>query len=453
MKRADLHHYQERMVDWIVERPYCALYAEMGLGKTAATLTAIRDLLNTCEISRVLVVAPLRVALNTWPAEIAKWAHTADLTYTILHGPSRLTRLNEDTDIHIVNRENVVWLWEHWGKDWPYDLVVIDEASSFKSYSAKRFKAMMKARKHVDRLVELTGTPASNGLLDLWPQIALLDRGERLGRNITAYRRRWFDSDYMGYTWSPRENAEAEIHARLADICLTMRAEDYLDVPPVIHNDIAVTLPVKAARQYAELEKEFLIEIEDETVTAATAAVLSNKLLQMANGALYTDEYGSFEEVHDAKIEALREIVEANPGEPILVATNFVSDRVRIRKAFPDAEMLDNDYAAIMRWNAGKTPMLLAHPASAGHGLNLQDGGHILVWFGLNWSLELYDQMNARLHRQGQSRPTIIHRIVAGDTVDETVIRALAGKAITQNALLDALREDASARQGMRKAA
>lgn len=423
------------------------LALEMGLGKTIATLSGITDLLNAVEIRRVLIIAPLRVAQKTWPDEIEAWEHTRHLSYAVLCGdkPTRTAKLRGQEDIHIVNRENVPWLVQILGKRWPYDMVVVDESSSFKNRQAKRFKAIKKMLPKIERLVELTGTPAPNGLLDLWAQIFLLDRGKRLGKTYTKYRDTYFKGDYMGWSFELKDGAEETIHDKISDICLSMSAADYLELPDYVFNEVRVALPAGARRQYETLERDFVLEMESGTVEAPFAAALSNKLLQCANGAVY-DEDGTTLLVHDEKVEALEEIIESNPGRPILVAYSYKSDLERIRKAFPQTAVLAEDPATIDKWNAGRVPLLVAHPASCGHGLNLQHGGNILVWFGLPWSLEFYQQMNARLRRQGQSQPVFVHHIVAGETVDETVLAALDDKDVTQAALLRALREDAGAR-------
>lgn len=441
--RGQLSHNQQRAVEFIKTNPCCALWADMGTGKTVATLTALVDLYDQFEIGRVLVIAPLRVIQNTWPDEIADWAHTRGLTYTIVRGtPDERRRLTQQpTDIHLINREMVADLAAMLGKHWPYDTVVIDEASSFKSSKSQRFKSLRSVLPKISRIVELTGTPAGNGLLDLWPQIYLLDRGQRLGRTFTQYRTRYFDSDYMGYKWTPRQGAEDAIHAALSDIVLRL---EYPHSTHPVYNMVRVQLPDAARLQYNELARECLLQIEQDTVEAQNAAVLSGKLLQCANGAIYTDDTGSadktraFARLHDAKLDALAEII-AETSSPVLVAYNFQHDLQRLRERFPHAETLDAP-DAVRRWNAGQIPLLLAHPASAGHGLNLQHGGHVVVWFGLNWSLELYEQFNARLHRQGQTRQVIVHHIVARDTVDDAVVRALQGKQTIQRALLDALK-------------
>lgn len=444
MNRLELHKYQARAMQFIKDNPFCALWVDMGLGKTVSTLTAIVDLINGFEVGRVLIVAPLRVAEHTWPEEIRQWEHTKGLDYGLLTGArkDRVRELHRVREVHIINREKVEWLVDAVGTKWPYDMVVIDESSSFKSHRAKRFKAMRKVAPYIDRMVQLTGTPASNGLMDVWSQIYLLDKGDRLGKTITKYRSTYFNQGYMGYTWDIREGADTIIHAKLKDICLTMSAEDYITLPSRVDNVISVDVSDSARAKYRGFEKEFLLELENDTVEASTAATLTGKLLQFCNGAVYTDRECNWEKIHDAKIEALDSIVEESVGQPILVAYSFKSDLERLKKRYPKAITLDDSAKAIDRWNAGEIQMLLIHPASAGHGLNLQKGGNIAVWFGLNWSLELYQQFNARLHRQGQIKPVIIHHIVVKDSVDETVLQALKDKHTTQKALLDALKKD-----------
>lgn len=447
--RNNLHHYQDRAVSFIKGNPSCALWVDMGLGKTVSVLTAVSDLIEDFEVGRVLVIAPLRVAINTWPSEIERWEHTRHLTYkTVIGSPKqRLDILrNDKSTIHIINRELVPWLIETMKKEgngWPYDMVVIDEASSFKSAKTKRWKALRKALPAINRLVELTGTPASNGLLDVWAQIFLLDRGERLGKTFTGFRERHFLSDYMGYNWSLRKNADKQIYEKLEDVCLTLTAEDYLELPERVDNNIPIDLPGPVASDYKQLERDFLTEIGDDVVEVLHAAALTNKLLQFANGAIYTDtETRTWATVHDAKLEVLGGLIDEAAGSPLLVAYNYQTDLKRIKERFPHAETIGKDPATIDRWNKGEIPLLLAHPASAGHGLNLQHGGNTIIWFGLNWSLELYQQFNARLHRQGQQKPVIVHHLVAQDTVDETVLEALANKDTTQRALLNALKKD-----------
>ncbi len=449
LERDQLHAYQIRSAEFIKDNPSCALWVDMGLGKTVSTLTALVDLFDRFEIGKVLIIAPLRVAQYTWGDEIKNWEHTRQLTHCVLAGKPAKQRLQavlyDNSDIHLINRENVKWLVDETRKNWQYDTVIIDESSSFKSPSAQRFKALKKVLPSIDRIVELTGTPASNGLLDIYSQVFLLDCGERLGKTMTAYKSRYFDSDYMGYNFTIREGAEQQIYDKLGDIVLRLDAEDYLKMPARIDNKIEVHLPIKARQQYAELEKEFILELESDTVTALSAASLTGKLLQCANGALYVNDEGGYQTLHDAKLDALDEIV-AETSEPILVAYNFKSDLARLKKRYPKAVAID-ERNAMKRWNEGKIDMLLAHPASAGHGLNLQKGGSTIVWFGLNWSLELYQQFNGRLHRQGQTKPVVVHHIVAKDTVDETVLTALTEKNITQKALLNALKDDIETRE------
>ena len=454
LSRSLLKAYQNKMVRWIINRVCCALFADMGLGKTVATLTAIKDLYDDFEVARVLIVAPLRVALSTWPDEIGKWEHTKDLTYTQLAGLTPIERRaailrGKNTVIHIINREMLTWLIDHYKAAWPYDMVVLDESSSFKNFEAKRTKSLIKIVHAIGipRIVELTGTPASNGLLDLWAQIFILDQGLRLGPSFKSFKKRFFEAVDVGGErpkWVPRKESKKIIYSKLRNLCLRMSADDYLQMPDKIINDIFVELPAKARQQYDILEEDFVVKLDSmESVAAEFSASLTNKLLQFSNGAPYLDKTGRYEVVHDAKLEALDNIIEEAAGAPVFVAYNFKSDRDRILKRYPDAVLLDQNPETIARWNRGEISILVAHPASAGHGLNLQAGGNIIVWFGLNWSLELYLQFNARLHRQGQTKPVFIHRIMTRDTMDETVAAALAGKFLTQQELLNALRSEA----------
>jgi len=445
--RDSLHGYQLKAVDFIKSRGSCALWVDMGLGKTVATLTAIADLMDTFTVGRVLIIAPLRVAQHTWPEEIVRWSHVRHLSYAVLCGnhKQRISALQRDVDMHIINREQVAWLVDTLGKNWHYDMVVIDEASSFKSSKTKRFKALKKTLPHIDRLIELTGTPTSNGLLDVWSQLYLVDCGERLGKTFSGFRWKYFVSDYTGYNWHPTQGSETAIYEKLQDVCMTLSAKDYLNMPARIDNTILVELSASETDNYRALERDFILALEDSTIEAFSAAALSNKLLQFCNGAVYTDDSGSWTTLHQHKLNALADIVDEAAGQPVLVAYNFRSDRARIKAAFKQAVAVD-ELDAISRWNAGKIPILLAHPASAGHGLNLQSGGHIIVWFGLNWSLELYQQFNARLHRQGQTKPVIIHHLVVNNSVDTTVMESLRNKHTTQKALLDALKSDIGGR-------
>jgi SNF2 family DNA or RNA helicase len=425
------------------------LWLDLGLGKTISTLTAIVDLENDFGFDRCLVIAPKRVALSVWPREVKEWAHTAHLDMAVAVGSAkeRAAALAQDATITVINRENVKWLVDTVGaKAWPWDLVVIDESDSFKDRGSARFRALKTVRPRIRRMIQLTGTPTPQGLLDLWAQIFLLDGGVRLGRSMTTYKERWFHTtDYMGYKWAPVKGAEAEIHKAVSDIVVSMSAEDYLQMPARIDNFIQVELPSSARKIYTALEKEFLIKLDAHEVAAANEAVLTNKLLQAANGALYVEE-GKYTVLHDAKLDALEEVVEGALGGPVLVAYNFKSDLARILKRFPKAVALGQDVAQIEAWNRGEIPILCAHPASAGHGLNLQTGGSVLCWFGMNWSLGLYQQMNARLHRQGQRETVIVHHIVAKDTIDETVVRSLSEKHGSQSALLAALKADIRSR-------
>lgn len=453
-----LRSHQRWMEQAIYEKPYLLLASYMGSGKTISVLTAARRLLDEFMIRRLLVVAPLLVAETTWPDEIEAWEHTRPLSYEVLTGPEerRTARLSNPAEIHIINRENVPWLWKKLGRKWPYDWVVWDESSRLKAGRKRtgggkkvredgtvakpklsEFGAICAARKHCDMVTELTGTPAPNGLQDLWGQIYLLDQGQRLGSSRTAFMQRWFYSDYHGYKHTPFDHSEREIMSRIKDVMVCLKEEDYADLPPLVLNTVKAPLPPKAMAEYRKFEKTLVSEEYD--VEAATRGVLTNKLLQFANGSLYNED-GEDLHVHDAKIEALQRIVDEAAGQPILVAYSFKFDLQRILKKFPKAVVLKEDPDAVKRWNRGEIPMLLAHPASAGHGLNLQKGGNIAVWYGLNWSLELYQQFNKRLHRGEQRRKVFIHHIVAPGTVDEDVLKAMQIKGATQDAVTNAVR-------------
>lgn len=442
--RHNLHEYQHRGVDFIKDHKHCALWLDMGLGKTTTTATALHDLMGDLSVGRTLIVAPKRVALTTWPMEFKKWSHLRDIRFEVVAGNAkeRTRAVLKKADVHIVSRDNLYSLQQLVGKKWPWDMVVLDESSSFKSQSSNRWKAMRHVRRHISRLVQLSATPAPNGLQDLWSQIYLLDVGERLGATEKAYHQRWFMPNPNGYGVVPRDHAEAEIHEKVADIVMSMRAEDYLDMPELIMNRVEVDLAPNVLKQYKRFEKDMLIELQSvPLVEVDSAGALVGKLLQCANGAIYIDQAKNWELLHDEKIEALKEIVEIHDGYPLLVAYNFKSDLQRLRKAFPQAVVMDDSIETQERWNAGKIPMLLTHPASSGHGLNLQAGSHIIVWFGLNWSLELYKQLLGRLYRQGQkSQTVVVHHIVARGTVDERVLRVIEQKDLTQAALLDAVK-------------
>lgn len=439
------HAYQKYAIDYIKTHPVTALFLDMGLGKTVTTLTAIRDLMyDTFEIQRVLVVAPLRVARDTWPEEIRKWDHLKELTCSVVVGNmvERRRALQKEADIYIVNRENLAWLYQNSRLD--FDMVVLDELSSFKNAQSKRFKAMKAMRPKVKRIVGLTGTPSGNGLMDLWAEFRLLDMGERLGKYISQYRNLYFTPDKRNgmvvYSYKPLPGAEEAIYHQIADITVSMKANDYLKMPELVSVTKEVTLSEKEKQRYDELKKSLVLDLPDGEVTAANAASLTMKLSQMANGAIYTDDKNVVS-IHDRKLDALEDLVESANGQPVLVAYWFKHDKDRIQKRMEARELKESqDFAD---WNARKIPVALIHPASAGHGLNLQHGGSILIWFGLTWSLELYQQTNARLWRQGQqSRTVIIQHIVAKGTINERILKVLEHKDGTQAALIDAVKAD-----------
>lgn len=413
----------------------------LGLGKTVSTLTAINLLYDMIEISRVLIVAPKRVAEHTWPDEIRKWDHLQHLRCSVAVGTAaeRREALARDADIYVINRENVPWLVDEIGrKPWPYDMVVLDELSSFKSHTAQRFKALRRVRGGMARVVGLTGTPTPNGLLDLWPQMYLIDEGKRLGRTFGGYRARYFDPDKRNrvqiWTWKPKPGAEEDIYRTIGDIALSMQAKDLLRLPERTDVDVPAALPAPARQAYERLERELVLQLPEGVVQASQAATLLNKLLQMAGGCAYGED-GAVVPVHGAKLDALEDLVEQANGKPVLVYYGYRHERERIMERIPQAEDLDPD-----RWCAGEQPVALAHPASCGHGLNLQAGGSIMIWYSLPWSLELYEQANARLYRQGQTDPVRIYHLIASGTVDEQVKAALQRKAIGQTALLEALK-------------
>lgn len=420
----------------------------MGMGKTVSTLTAIDDLLFLGESEKILVIAPLRVAEDTWSTEVDKWDHISHLKISKILGTQKQRKeaVEKDADIYVTNRENVVWLVDNYFKQWKWDTCIVDELSSFKSSKAKRFRALKKVRPYFKRIVGLTGTPAPNSLIDLWPQIYLLDGGKRLGRTITSYRQQYFNpgkrNQYIVYNWELKDGAEEQIHKKIGDICISMMAKDYLDIPERIDNIIDINLPKNAINKYKQLEKDLVLELGEDDITAANAAVLTNKLLQMSNGAIYSEDKQVIE-IHDEKLKALLDIIESANGKPVLIFYSFKHDFDRIVNFFKSKKLNAiglGDSKDIKKWNNGEIPILLVHPASAGHGLNLQYGGNIIVWFGLTWSLELYQQANARLHRQGQRESVIIHHLVSKDTVDEDVIKALGSKEVNQNVLLEAVK-------------
>lgn len=440
------HPYQEYAITRILDTPHIGLFLDMGLGKTVSALTAVDKLINDrFEVQRVLVIAPLRVAKLTWAAEVDKWDHLSLKVSKVLGGESkRLQALAENADIYVINRENVPWLVDLFkGKRWPFDMVIIDESSSFKNPRSLRFRALRKVLPQIKRMVLLTGTPSPRSLMDLWPQLYLLDRGERLGRTLTEYRSAYFrpgkSNGFTIYEWLPNKDAQEKIYKAIGDICVSMSAADWLDIPEKMDNIIEVELPPKARKAYDTLKRDYVITIQQDDITAVNAAVLTGKLLQVANGALYHDDK-TYIEIHKAKIDALKELAES-ATTPMIVFYWLKSDLERLKREFPKARTLE-DEKDLTDWNNGKIDMLLLHPSSAGHGLNLQAGGHIIVWFGLTWSLELYQQANARLHRQGQRSSVIVHHILARDTMDERVLKALQQKRMGQDSLLAAVRAE-----------
>ena len=440
------HSYQEYAIRYIETHPISALLIDMGLGKTSITLTAIRNLLfDSFEVCKGLVIAPLRVAKNTWTDEIKKWEHLSTLTYSLIVGNEneRLSALNEKADIYIINRENVDWLVNKSGYKFDFDMVVIDELSSFKNHQSKRFKSLMKVRPFVKRIVGLTGTPSSNGLMDLFAEFKILDMGKRLGYFIGQYRNTYFKPDKMNgpivYSYKPLPNAENAIYEKISDITVSMKANEYLKMPELLTSNYVVELSHSEKNQYDEMKKSLVLEITDGEITASNAASLSNKLCQLSNGAIYDDEQ-NIVEIHDRKLEALEDIIESMNGKPLLIAYWYRHDLERIKSRFSVREIKTSE--DISDWNDGKIPVALIHPASAGHGLNLQSGGSTLVWFGLTWSLELYQQTNARLYRQGQKNTVVIQHIIAKGTIDEQILKALKKKNKTQSDLIDAVKAD-----------
>lgn len=448
------HDYQSYCIGYIKTHPVAALFLDMGLGKTAITLTAVRDLmLDDLVVSKTLVIAPLRVARDTWPAEVQKWDHLADLDVSVIVGDlkTRKAAVSANALVYIVNRENVKWLVDYYesnGLRWDFDCVVIDELSSFKNYQSQRFKWLRKMRPFVKRWIGLTGTPTSNGLMDLWAEIGILDGGERLGRFIGRFRDSYFKAGSMNpstgivFSYVPRPGAEKQIYDRISDITISMKALDYLSLPECVYVNHEVQMSAVERKLYDQLRTDLIIPLEDGDIDAANAGSLSNKLLQMSNGAVY-DENGETRVIHKRKLEMLEDLIESANGQPVLIAYWFKHDHSRIVEYLTEAGYTPRDIKEsqdIRDWNEGKIPVALIHPASAGHGLNIQSGGHIMIWFGLTWSLELYQQANARLWRQGQRETVTIHHIVTKDTVDEDVLAALASKDVTQEKLIAAVK-------------
>lgn len=441
--------YQQYCINRIITDPYLGLFLDMGLGKTVITLTGLHSLkYYYWQIRKVLIIAPKKVAESTWSKEADKWDHLKNLRISVVLGTAkqRLTALNADADIYIINRENTQWLVDYYGHNWPFDVVVLDESSSFKNHQAKRFKALKAIRPRINRIIELTGTPSPHGLTDLWAQIFLLDGGKRLGRTISVYRDMFFVPDKRNQTtifsYAPKEGADEEIYRLISDICISMKAEDYLELPDLIYEDIPVKLDAKAQKAYQQMERDMLLEVDDDLVTATTAATLTGKLLQLCNGAVY-DEDGSVVPVHDCKLEVFMETIEQLNGQHALVFYYYQHDKDRILAALEKTGLkvkVYTDSKDETEWNAGNIDILLAHPASCGYGLNLQEGGHHVIWFGLTWALEEYQQANKRLHRQGQQFPVIVHRLITLGGVDEDVIKSLEGKDNAQENLLQALK-------------
>ena len=438
------HEYQTYATNFILEHPVAAVLLEMGLGKSVITLTAIYELmLNRFEIEKVLVIAPLRVARDTWPAEIEKWEHLKGLTYSVAIGTEaeRIAALKRPAHLYLINRENVDWLITKSGIPFDFDMVVIDELSSFKSHASKRFKSLLKVRPTVKRMVGLTGTPSSNGLMDLWAEFRILDMGQRLGRYITHYRNNFFVPDkrnqQMVFSYKPRPGAEDAIYRLISDITISMKSADFLKMPECIINEVPVALSEKEWSVYQALKEDMVVDLKDEEIDAVNAAALSGKLLQMANGAVYNEEKEVIH-IHDRKLDALEDLIEGANGKPVLVAYWYNHDLQRIKERFSVREIKTSQ--DIKDWNNGNIPVAVIHPASAGHGLNIQFGGSTIIWFGLTWSLELYQQTNARLWRQGQNNTVVIHHIIAKDTIDEDVMKALRKKEKIQSALIDSVK-------------
>lgn len=438
------HNYQNYAKNFILAHKVSALFLDCGLGKTITTLTAINELMyDSFEISKVLIIAPLRVAQSTWKEEIEKWDHLNLLRYSVAVGDEkeRLKALKQNSDIYIINRENVDWLVTKSGIDFNFDMLVIDELSSFKSNTSKRFKSLLKIRPYFERVVGLTGTPSSNGLMDLWAEFRVLDLGERLGRYITHYRNEYFLPDKRNgaviFSYKPQLNAEERIYRRLADMTISMKSTEYLKMPELILNELEINLDEKDQMKYKKFKKEMVMTIQEKEIDAINAASLSNKLIQLANGSIYDDDK-KFYEIHNKKLDKLEEIIESANGKPVLVAYWFKADKERIEKRFKVREIKTAD--DIKQWNMGMINLALIHPASAGHGLNLQSGGSTLVWFSLTWSLELYQQTNARLYRQGQKDTVVIHHLITKNTIDEDIMKSLKRKDKTQEALMRAVK-------------
>lgn len=445
------HKYQLTAINHVINVPKCGLFLDMGLGKTVSTLTAIKELkYNRFQVNKVLIIAPKKVAEGTWSKEKDKWNHTKDFRVSLVLGSQqkRIKALSVNADLYIINRENIPWLVDYLRNDWYFDTVVIDESSSFKNSRSKRFKALKMVLPKINRLIELTGTPSPNGVEDLWAQIYLLDQGTRLEKYITHFRAKYMEPNKRNrsqiFDYKIKDGVYDSIINKISDICISMKSEDYLELPDLSYNEIPVILNDKARRDYDKMERDFVLELEgaEDEITAVNAAALSNKLLQISNGAVY-DSTGIYTEVHDAKIEAFLELVERLQGKSLLVFYNFQHDRDRIKRALEKSDLVVKELKTTQDeddWNAGKIDILLTHPASAAYGLNLQEGGNHVCWFGLSWNLEHYQQANKRLHRQGQKEKVIIHHLVTQGTRDEDVIRALDNKAGVQEEIMQSLK-------------
>lgn len=439
--RSDLYPYQETGAQFIIEHAYCALWISMRLGKTAATLTALLDLFATFDIGKVLVVAPKHVAINSWPEDLEKWEHFQELTYTLVRGtPKQREKLCElDTDIHIIGRDSLDWLVNHWGKHWPYDTVVLDESRSFKNHASRRFKAMKKVLKHINRIIELTGTPSPNGIIDLWGQFYLLDRGRRLGKNVTAFRNRWFSRDYSGHGYKPATYATAQIEKLVADLVFVLEAGDYIDLPEIIECPIWFDLPDKAREIYDELEEELVVEVGKSEIIAPHVGAMLNKLSQIAIGQVYTnlpDTPKTWEVVHDEAYECLDELIETLDGAPLLLAYVYQFDKHKILARYKGVKLLDDNPQTIRDFQNGKIPILLLHPASGGHGLNLYGVARNICWFGLLHDLELFQQLNVRLSHPSIKEPINSHQILARGTYHADILKVLKKKDHTQKSII-----------------
>lgn len=445
------HSYQKYCIDKIINVKKLGLFLDMGLGKTVITLSAVKELkYNRFQVGRVLVIAPKKVAESTWAREADKWDHTKMLRVIPVLGSEtkRIRALCTPADLYVINRENVCWLVDYYRNDWPFDMVVIDESTSFKSHKAKRFKSLSSIASRIERMVLLTGTPSPNGVADLWSQIYLLDGGERLGARFSQFRERYFDPDKRGrnviYSYKLKDDdSYTYITDRISDICVSLKAEDYISLPDIVYNTVEVELDAKARKAYDEMERDLILSLpEEEDISVASAAALSSKLLQLANGAIYDDDHEAHP-VHECKMEAFKELIESLSGKPVLVFYSFRHDKDRIHSALSKTGLTVRDLekdSDVEDWNAGKIDVLLTHPASSAYGLNLQEGGNHVIWFGLTWNLELYQQANKRLHRQGQKEKVFVHRLVCRDTRDDDVLAALESKGDAQELVIESLK-------------